>query len=124
MADFAGNLATVSRNPPLPYKLVLEALRLLQQFIVILLPDLLYTRLFAYDRAGKYNSRGKKPDIYQSKRQFIAYIAYRIASISAEIRTSINSLAKASLLNAQILLALREEDSSTPLISKDISNLI
>ena len=53
-----------------------------------------------------------------------AHPAHRIASASAEIRASIDTLAKAGLPNAQILSALREEDSSFTLVSKDISNLI
>ena len=53
-----------------------------------------------------------------------AHPAHRIASASAEIRASIDTLAKAGLPNAQILSALREEDSSFTLDSKDISNLI
>ncbi|CZT48772.1 uncharacterized protein RSE6_09520 [Rhynchosporium secalis] len=53
---------------------------------------------------------------------FTAHPAHRIASIPAETRATISSLAKAGLPNAQILSALRESSSSsTPLLSKDIS---
>lgn len=55
---------------------------------------------------------------------FIAHLVHRIASVPAQIHALIGSLAKASLLNAQILLTLREKDSSISLVSKDISNLM
>ena len=53
-----------------------------------------------------------------------AHPAHRISAISAETRVSIDTFAKAGLSNAQILSALREEDPSVTLTSKDISNLI
>ena len=53
-----------------------------------------------------------------------AYLAHRISATSAETRASINTFAKAGLSNAQILLMLREENSTITLISKDISNLV
>ncbi|CZS93442.1 uncharacterized protein RCO7_10543 [Rhynchosporium graminicola] len=55
-----------------------------------------------------------------------AYLAYRIASLPAETRVTISSLAKAGVLNAQILSALREEapGANISLLSKDISNLV
>ncbi|CZS93089.1 uncharacterized protein RCO7_11158 [Rhynchosporium graminicola] len=54
-----------------------------------------------------------------------AHPAHRIASITAETRVAISSLAKAGISNAQILSALREETpgASILLLSKDISNL-
>tara|TARA_R110002060_G_scaffold34270_3_gene45127 strand:- start:160 stop:324 length:165 start_codon:yes stop_codon:yes gene_type:complete len=40
------------------------------------------------------------------------------------MQASIDALAKASLLNVQILSTLREKNLSVTLISKDISNLV
>ncbi|CZT53130.1 uncharacterized protein RSE6_14583 [Rhynchosporium secalis] len=76
------------------------------------------------DRAGKYDLKGKQSLIedrasgqWQVKfleaihnhtisKDSIAHLVHRIASIPAETRVTISSLAKASVPNAQILLAL------------------
>ncbi|CZS92385.1 uncharacterized protein RAG0_02809 [Rhynchosporium agropyri] len=85
-----------------------------------------FRALFVCDRAGKYNPKGKSSNMHPSKRHSIAHPAYRIASITAETRVAISSLAKAGILNAQIFSTLREEalGTSVSLLSKDISNLV
>jgi hypothetical protein len=121
--------------------------------------------VFACDRAGKYDSRGKDPHTDESKQRkktgskkcgclmkvairldymssqwmlqvledthnhgpsaaITAHPAHRITALTPDTRTEITRLSRAGLSPGQILTTLRLSDSQTPLVVKDIGNIV
>jgi hypothetical protein len=121
--------------------------------------------LFARDRAGKHQSKGKDPAVHESKQrkrtgskkcgclmkvelrldylssQWMLYIlegahnhgpstaatahpVHRTAALTPDIRAEILRLSQSGLSPTQILTALRVSNPQTPLIVKDIGNIV
>jgi hypothetical protein len=121
-------------------------------------------RVFACDRTGKYDLKGKDLNTHSSKQRqtgskkcgclmrvelrkdnlssnwvlkvlesvhnhgpsaaSTAHPAHRLPALAPLRRTTISTLARASISTSQILTTLRTLDKDVPLIRKDISNLI